>query len=103
MTRDERGVDGGGSSGSDSADSNAPDPEATDRRRVLKYGALAGIVGILGVGAAARLLHAGSGEGDVPPATTTETPPATPTETDGDGLVALVERFAPDLEFGRRE
>ena len=102
MAGDERDVDDVGST-PDSADSNGPAPESPDRRRALKYGALAGLAGIVGLGAAIRILDDGGGGGDVPPATETERPPATPTETGGDDLLALVERFAPDLVFGRRE
>jgi hypothetical protein len=43
-----------------------------DRRRALKYGALAGLVGVLGVGAAMQILGDGSGSDGVPPATETE-------------------------------
>ena len=91
MTGDEREVADARSSTPDAADSSEGGPESTDRRRAIKYGALAGLAGILGVGAALQILDDGPGEGDGPPATETETEPPTLTAdaSDDDAARAL--------------
>ena len=73
-----------------------------DRRRALAYGGLAALAGVFGVGAGLRVLGGGRDDDVLTPTTT---PASTPSGTpDGvDDLLALVERFAPDLHFGRRE
>ena len=98
--------DGGPNPDSESTAAAGPeqDDEPTDRRRALKYGALAALAGTVGLGTALRVLD---GDDEPSPATPTSTagpwPTASPTPAAEDDLLPLVERFAPDLYFGRRE
>ena len=77
----------------------------SDRRRLLAYGGLAALLGLVGVGAGVRYLDDGA---DANPSTPTDAPPTTseapPTSEPGaTDWLPLVERFAPELHFGRRE
>jgi hypothetical protein len=75
---------------------------ATDRRRLLKYGLLAGVGGLVSIGVALSTLDDGAGADPTPTNRPTTAEAATPTEIEDD-VSALVERYAPDLYFGRRE